>query len=221
MAYTLPTAQGLRSRSIEVDPICRRCGKDVETLEHALRDCSWARFLWEVSPLCLTHFDGDELWDIPSWFEKIQRIPQKEHHSTFANIAWVIWFARNMLTFQEREFSHVDCLLMAQRATCTKRVCESPSRSPPTKRECTRRDQVKVWSDVAVELNVGLGFGVIMKDGEGKFLGCRHGFRYGMFTEVEAEAVGVMEAFNFYREKGVSDAIVEMDCLPLLETGET
>ncbi|XP_057811840.1 uncharacterized protein LOC131026083 [Salvia miltiorrhiza] len=49
----IPTAEALISRSLNIDPMCRRCGNKVETLEHALRDCAWASFCWEASPLRL------------------------------------------------------------------------------------------------------------------------------------------------------------------------
>lgn len=36
----------LVSRFVDVDLMCMRCADETETVEHALRECHWARELW-------------------------------------------------------------------------------------------------------------------------------------------------------------------------------
>ncbi|KAK6160805.1 hypothetical protein DH2020_004186 [Rehmannia glutinosa] len=40
----LPTKYALMKRGVDIDPHCSRYGLDIETPEHALRECPWAAF---------------------------------------------------------------------------------------------------------------------------------------------------------------------------------
>ncbi|XP_057808441.1 uncharacterized protein LOC131022916 [Salvia miltiorrhiza] len=112
----LPTSGALLDRSISVDPIYRRCGEDMETTEHALRDCPWVAFLWETSPLRLPPLNSTEFCSIKEWIDRIRLVPNKEVHQTFANLAWTIWYSRNLLLFQDKSLTHFDCFKISQRA---------------------------------------------------------------------------------------------------------
>ncbi|KAK6149459.1 hypothetical protein DH2020_016984 [Rehmannia glutinosa] len=50
----LPTKGALIRRGVVIDGFCSWCGQEVESNEHAVRDCLWMEFLWVVSPLRLT-----------------------------------------------------------------------------------------------------------------------------------------------------------------------
>ncbi|XP_057791239.1 uncharacterized protein LOC131008372 [Salvia miltiorrhiza] len=214
LSGAVPTAQGLRSRSIDVDPLCRRCGEEIESVEHVLRDCKWAGFLWEVSPLRIIPNFLERHRQISDWFEVIRSFPIKELHESFANIAWSIWYARNMFMFQNKELSHIDCLLVAQRAVWTKRICDPPAQAKPNSVTCSRRGQIKIWCDAAVEGAAGMGFGILYQDHdhEGRSIGYSFGFFPGIFLPVEAEARAVLEGITLCKERGFQDVIVEMDC---------
>lgn len=46
----------LIGRFVDVKSLCKRCGSEVETAEHALRDCEWAVHFWSILPLRLTPY---------------------------------------------------------------------------------------------------------------------------------------------------------------------
>ncbi|XP_057811869.1 uncharacterized protein LOC131026118 [Salvia miltiorrhiza] len=214
LANALPTAQALRSKNIDVDVKCRRCGDYEETMEHALRDCSWVGVLWAVSPLRIQPLSNGDLCDIPTWFEKIRSLPSREVHALFATLVWTAWFARNMFLFQNKAFSHVECLAIANRA-----LWHNPSNSAGTRQGtdatplfCCSEEEVKVSSDAAVNLGVGIGLGAVLTDKHGSVLGCRYGSRNGAFTVVEGEALAMLEGLKFCRDRGLLDIIVETDC---------
>ncbi|XP_057811831.1 uncharacterized protein LOC131026073 [Salvia miltiorrhiza] len=96
LSGSLPTAQALVSRSVELQPWCRRCGEEMESIEHAIRDCSWAAFLWEISPLRLTPVNQSDPWNVKVWVERIRSIPDKEVHNLFASLCWACWYAQNL-----------------------------------------------------------------------------------------------------------------------------
>ncbi|XP_057788935.1 uncharacterized protein LOC131005848 [Salvia miltiorrhiza] len=192
-----PTSVALRRRSIEVDPMCRRCGEKEETVEHALRDCLWAVFLWSISPLRLEPILKGTLCSISPWFQSIQSCPQRETHAMFATVLWSIWFARNLLVFQQKAMTHLDCLNVANRARWTSQPCAfSPSPVASTLM-CSRSGQVKFSCDAAIEEGRGMGMGVVKRDANGSLLDCTFGFVPGAFSAIEGEAFVVLEAIKW------------------------
>ncbi|XP_057803430.1 uncharacterized protein LOC131018740 [Salvia miltiorrhiza] len=192
-----------------------RCGEAEETTEHVIMECKWASFLWAVSPLQLPTILPDERRSFSDWLQVIRNLPHKEIHNTFANIAWTIWFSRNMLLFQGKDISHVDCLLLAKRVVWTKSISDSSPQLPPTSLACCHPNQVKVWCDAALDPNSGLGSGVLLKDFAGAIIGCRYGFIHGIFLPVEAEAIAISEGIVLCQERRCEDVILETDCQSL------
>lgn len=47
----LPVRQAIVSKTRKGDPICRSCGDEVETIEHALLNCNRAKDIWQISPI--------------------------------------------------------------------------------------------------------------------------------------------------------------------------
>ncbi|XP_057811715.1 uncharacterized protein LOC131025953 [Salvia miltiorrhiza] len=211
LAEALPTNSALRKKSIDLDPMCRRCGNGFEMMEHALRDCVWMKVLWVVSPLRLPPIPEAEICPIQAWFERIRSVPHKESHATFAAIAWAAWYTRNLLVFQGKEMDHKECLTIAHRGTWPKTVCESPKCSMPTHIFCSRPGQLKVACDAAVVPNFGIGVGSILMDGEGSVQGCRYGAWRGAYTSLEGEALAVLEGLRLCAEKEATDVVVETD----------
>ncbi|XP_057779568.1 uncharacterized protein LOC130998152 [Salvia miltiorrhiza] len=184
-----------------------------ETIEHALKDFKWTAFLWKAPPLRLAPIDEQDLCDLSFWFDKIRLSPHRESHGMFATIAWSVWYARNLLLFQDKELSHMDCLNITQRAmwnknTSLERAHADPS---PTSFRCSRRGQVKIWCDAAIYILVGMGFGAILKDGDGNLLGSCYGFIPGVFDVVEAEAKTVLDGCRFCVENNLGDVIIKTD----------
>lgn len=44
----LPTCINLVRHFVDVGPFCKRCGTELKTPGHALRDCSWTRQYWDI-----------------------------------------------------------------------------------------------------------------------------------------------------------------------------
>lgn len=47
----IPTLENLRRKHVEVYPICSVCNSDIETLDHILFSCAYARKCWDLSHL--------------------------------------------------------------------------------------------------------------------------------------------------------------------------
>ncbi|XP_057791329.1 uncharacterized protein LOC131008471 [Salvia miltiorrhiza] len=190
----------------------KMCGVGAETIEHALRDCPWTEFLWDISPLRLQPISAGSHCSISDWFDSIKSFPNKELHAIFATVLWSIWYARNLLVFQNKELSHLDCLSIASRAQLISPPCSATNLRLDMKVDCSRDNQVKFLCDVAVHTNRGVGLGVVLKDSEGVILGCKFGLLQGAFTAIDGEAFAVLEAIRWCRDRGFHDEIFEMDC---------
>ncbi|XP_057775116.1 uncharacterized protein LOC130994098 [Salvia miltiorrhiza] len=215
LANALPTAQALRRKNVNVDVLCRRCGVAEESMEHALRDCSWVRVLWAVSPIRIQPLGPEEVCSIPAWFEKIRSLPYREVHGLFASLAWATWFTRNMLLFQQKEFSHIECLTFANRALWQNPSSTQIQNQGATRRFCCGDEEIKINSDTAIKVGMKIGIGSVLTNREGTILGCRFGSKCGAFTVVEGETLAMVEGLKLCRDRGMQDIIAETDCQTL------
>ncbi|XP_057811890.1 uncharacterized protein LOC131026138 [Salvia miltiorrhiza] len=78
--------------------------------------------------------------------------------------------------------------------------------------DCDGDSVCKVTSDAALRVGVGAGLGAVVKRGDGAMLGCRFGFKSGVFSALEGEAFALLEGLILRREKGVREVIAETDC---------
>ncbi|XP_057793399.1 uncharacterized protein LOC131010022 [Salvia miltiorrhiza] len=187
LSNCLPTAKALRSRSIEIDGLCRRCGSCEETLEHALRDCGWVSTLWAVSPIRLQPVTQGMEFSIVEWFDKIRSCPHNEVHALFASLAWACWYARNLLVFQNKELSHIDCLRIAERALWSKPICAAaPHHSAPTLNN-EGEGVCKIASDAALKEGSGVGIGAVLRQEDGQLMGCREKGVREVFAETDCQ----------------------------------
>ncbi|XP_057787364.1 uncharacterized protein LOC131004671 [Salvia miltiorrhiza] len=101
---------------------------------------------------------------------------------------------------------------IAYRAVWAKPISIPNVQNSPCQVECSRRGQFKIRCDAAFASGVGMAFGVVISDAEGKKAGCCYGFRPGVVSVMEGEATAVLEGVRLCTEKGLSDVIIEMDC---------
>ncbi|KAL8465806.1 hypothetical protein ACS0TY_035059 [Phlomoides rotata] len=93
-------------RFVDVDPICKRCGVEVETMEHTLRDCKWAADFWLASVLRLdTRPAASSNTSLKDWVLGTIATLQESDHLMFVTLLWFIWFARNKLYFEDKAFA--------------------------------------------------------------------------------------------------------------------
>lgn len=94
----LPSAINLISRFVDVDPLCVRCGTDIETTEHALRDCEWVRDFWRSSNMGNAVQVVDENESLHGWVIRVARGLAKEKQGLFITMLWWCIFIKNYLS---------------------------------------------------------------------------------------------------------------------------
>lgn len=91
-------------RRLASDPICVRCHQGEEDTLHAVRDCPWAREVWEVLIHPASHqvFFSLKLEDWVLWLLKEQKTPaeQPRWNGKKVTVCWWQWRWRNAELFQ-------------------------------------------------------------------------------------------------------------------------
>ena len=86
----IPTGEFRFVRNLCDTPVCQRCGQDMETILHCLRDCDMSRNIW-----CMLDFGDDAFFSENQtllWFKNSIR-----HRPThiFVSAIWCLWRRRN------------------------------------------------------------------------------------------------------------------------------
>ncbi|CAL1403382.1 unnamed protein product [Linum trigynum] len=197
-----------------------------ETQMHALRDCAWIRRRWQGCEVENVYKLGENRTPI-AWMKEVWRVCSIEQIQKFTSILWFLWKERcnqkyNNHKLEEgdiipRAMSWIDSYLAAQVSSLGSTVSGatlSDSRihqwSPPPV------GFVKLNSDAGVFQNGGVGFGCVLRDWRGAFVGATMKKEKGSCSPIEAEAralvIGLVEA----NRRNLSPLIVESDCQVLI-----
>ena len=88
------------------DPICKRCGEERETIEHALLNCSEAKQTWKLAPI---QWEGmmEQHGSFRRWWISIAEARHRpkgwQHISLSVHILWQIWKDRNEVEFNGKK----------------------------------------------------------------------------------------------------------------------
>lgn len=96
----LPTCKiNLISRFVDLDPYCPHCGTELETMEHVLRDCSWAKEVWEGAGFDVKVAQGGPFWE---WFRRLLHTTDSNTCPKLVTLIWFIWYERIFVVFGRR-----------------------------------------------------------------------------------------------------------------------
>lgn len=109
LSGALAVKQQLRSRCIQIDPICSLCGEEPQSICHMLFHCPRAKEVWSLSnfPLPPTGFSRTSTFLNLHYLFMTSRNKslQPRIRLAFPWILWHIWKARNILAFEKVHFS--------------------------------------------------------------------------------------------------------------------
>lgn len=77
----LPTGENLWKRKCLQDPICQRCCRTVETINHALLECKATKKIWMHAPFPFNHQNASS-----------QDILSSQHHSRLVFQSEKVWY---------------------------------------------------------------------------------------------------------------------------------
>jgi ribonuclease HI len=220
----LPTKENLMRKKVFDEPLCPICMLEAETTFHAIWDCSASRDVWGASLRIFqkSTFPGSDFSQVTRAFlEK----GGAENFRLFSEIARRIWLRRNGWIF-DGQFSHPNNLVQVAEAALIEyeQATKHEERRDGALLECTAPwmkpdcGWAKVNVDAAFDKGGRkMGFGIIIRDQEGKFLAAKSAIRMGRWELAAAEALATYLGVLLGQEMGVQQMILEGDAKQVTE----
>ncbi|MBA0624613.1 hypothetical protein Godav_009943, partial [Gossypium davidsonii] len=173
----LPTYEKICNIRRDFNSDCPRCGRDKETLIHALKDCLRARAVLMHGGLNSKLLDSSHYWGV-DWIKKVARLLDLKALSDFITVLWNIWNSRNNKVFWNME---EDAKVTWERAAALSydfrifNLLNEPSLPKPDVNKGWRKPNqgmVKINFDAVVK-DRKMSFGIIARDHDCFVLG-RH-----------------------------------------------
>ncbi|KAM3230197.1 hypothetical protein ACQJBY_060782 [Aegilops geniculata] len=222
----LPSGEQLCRRNVPAPAACAFCGR-IESIEHALLFCHYARNVWDEVKnffhvqLCRREFRSPKQW----LFDFLSRCTDREA-TVMAVSIWHIWDARNSARntlevptprstaskirgYVDMIFEHIYKPVPVNRCET---IASSYNWSPPPP------GTVMLFSDAALfhDFNKS-GAGVVALDHMGQCIKACTEVLSGPLTPEMAEALALRRAVDMAREEHLFHVIFATDCLSLVQ----
>ncbi|KAI8525452.1 hypothetical protein RHMOL_Rhmol13G0231200 [Rhododendron molle] len=180
---SLATCENLFRRKCAQSSACPICGSEIETVEHMLFWCSWAKAIWFVCNIKVCGDLGGNA-SVLKWADDMvdkMTVPEATEYMGFvALVAWHIWKTRNGFVFRKIRIDPRDTLAAINHARMeTSWILEIPDvhMDTPSPQEdistwrAPDRGHFKANCDVAIPKGGGEGkLAVVIRDWKGKIL---------------------------------------------------
>ncbi|KAK3183029.1 hypothetical protein Dsin_030315 [Dipteronia sinensis] len=209
----------LNKRGILTDPFCRRCGKEIESTDHALIWCSKDVEVWSSSVFWSLIADWKGLYcdELLRWLLSKVKMEDLE---VFCIVIWAIWRERNCFIHQKKSRAAGETLDWVENFLLefqnTKRVFKAKKG-----RNCSMsqlawcpppRGSLKLNTDAAVKHHSNfIGVGATIRDGDGKVIAALSKPISGIFTAEMGELLAVREGLLLVKFLKLSIQWVEVD----------
>ncbi|CAA7023512.1 unnamed protein product [Microthlaspi erraticum] len=221
----LALGENLFSRGIKANAVCNRCG-ELETREHMLFLCSFAKQVWEATPVRnLPSFTSDQtfgtiLQEVKSWI----CLPPVGlmGSSLFPWICWFLWLARNKQIFDERGFSLSDTIT---KAISKAREWEAAQiTTPTTERRLGTGEALPLHPQATICFvdatwtveNQAAGYGWLFKTQAGVVIREGHKSEAPVRSPLAAEALALREALMDAKSRGWTNLCFKSDSQTLI-----
>ncbi|KAK2419793.1 hypothetical protein QL285_030613 [Trifolium repens] len=220
--HALPVKNKLNTKGINCSPICPRCNKSLETIDHVFMRCDWAKATWFCSPMTINFNNLDGNIPFTTWLSNTIIHSDKESIQNIAALIYNIWRARNLLVFQGKD---IPAACVAQQAIANAseyQTAGKPHHALTTASNTRSRGNNTSWippTKGTLKLNVDahpcddgrLGLGLVLRTDGGKHVGAATSVVRGSSDALEGEARGLAAAIEFaYRFPG-NYITIEMD----------
>ncbi|KAK6136178.1 hypothetical protein DH2020_030069 [Rehmannia glutinosa] len=218
----LPVRAALHRRSTDTTPYCQRCGTTIETVEHTLRDCPWSQFFWRASPLRLDNLLHTTTASIADMLMVISKMNNNDGECLFAMLLWALWRARNVLIFQGKEMSHMQCFDIALRCLNDFQSNKLRGRKQPAMPQQMDwtpppEGHFKINTDASVMKNEGTGLGAVLRDHAGNILHTRSEHLTVDYSVEIAEALACRKGLLLARDLHLDHIQLETDCMKVVQ----
>jgi ribonuclease HI len=218
----LSVKANLNSRGINCDPTCPRCHKDIETTDHLFLDCEWAQAIWFSSPLTINFNILAQKLSFTDWLCGILKSNKSEEMGNIITIIYTIWYARNLLVFQNKDSPAMHVVHQAMSSSrefqASVATLNNTTKSPTT----GAHGHNIYWTPpprATLKLNVDAhpcgdgrwALGLVLRSERGKCVGAMTKVVRGSENIVDGEAYGLNTALDLLENFADTRIIVEMD----------
>ncbi|KAL2898361.1 hypothetical protein RDABS01_040143 [Bienertia sinuspersici] len=214
---SLPVRERLCHRHVSSNSECQVCSHRMETIMHALFECSYARQAWGFWSLndLLSEAPVTSFAEIFMWL--VDKLNKNEIQQ-FASLCWAIWFCRNRFLFEQKDH---DAVRMAARfVELTAEYCTYSARVGGG-RDCHMLSNVdwvtppegvvKVNVDAHIKATGGGGLSVVIRDHARVVLGAAVRRLEGQWGAKVAEAAAVSYGVSLAYRLGFKKVVLESD----------
>jgi hypothetical protein len=124
----IPVKDHLISRGIKCDPLCVRCNKSIETIDHVFLKCDWVRAIWFGSPLTINFNLLNNHQSFTDWLTTMLENSKNEDMEKIISLIYNIWNARNLFVFQNKD---IPVMLVVQKSFAAWQEYKSTSKASP------------------------------------------------------------------------------------------
>lgn len=221
----LPTLSQLHLKHVQVQITCPTCQQEVESIMHSLVTCHLARQCW-TSLLPGIQYVGSSCFK--SWMAFIFSAVDNRRLAEVITLCWTLWRARNDLVWNHKTTKANRIVAAARQYLAQWKVTQNRSFTNPLQ-PCVEGDGATTWVkpqpnivkvsvDAAVfEDRGGVGFGLVARDSNGTLIEAIAKVHPALVSPVVAEAMAFKEALSWADAQGWHDAVMESDCLSMVQ----
>ncbi|XP_030478363.2 uncharacterized protein LOC115695438 [Cannabis sativa] len=215
----------LRTKHVDVSPMCPVCHDEEESILHALVTCRVIKNYWNRAGITTVVRVGQSFFD---WCVVVFHKASTDLMCIIAATCWAIWGAKNDLVWKGNEVKEDNIVVFANRYLEQWRSAQSSkveSSWPFLRAEDVPKhwtvpcgNTIKVNVDATLFNNIeSYGLGMVTCDASGLLIQGRTKLLSGMVELIVAEAIGVREVLSWIKDSGWSNVHVETDCLSVVQ----
>lgn len=221
----LPTKTQLREKHVRIDDRCPVCDNGVESIIHALVECTVAAECWHIFDTDLQVQLGMSFSD---WLHANTNGQTMSRKAKMFTLCWSIWRARNDLVWNRKRWSAMKIVAKAWEYLSQWNGAQARNYKVPLQPMLAgdgaiywakpKTDVVKITVDAATFSDQGTcGIGIISRDHDGSLLGAKSKQYAEVLNPSMVEAMAIKEALSWAKDRQWSSVILESDCLLVVQ----
>lgn len=214
----LPTMAALHRRIATINPRCSLCGVENEYDMHVLFFCPIARATWFSSQLAL-RVSALPL-SFPRAYMAITDTLNDEERTTFANLLWCIWKARNEAVFSAKKPSPQGIIAQVNQMTDVRVPVQQPQVMQRCQKTIVQGGSRLVLVDASWDQSTQAGWGMTSYLDKGELIAIRYG-NMQVSDPLHAEAYAVLQVMqHILNEQDLAHGVqfvIYTDCANLVK----
>ncbi|KAM6583826.1 hypothetical protein CsatB_010828 [Cannabis sativa] len=220
----LPTVVQLRTKRVDVSPLCPICHIEQETILHALVTCREVSKCWDRVGIGTSVAPGAGFFD---WCSAVFCNKPAAVICRVVAVCWAVWGARNNLVWNKKPFIFEDVVAYAFRYLDQWKAAQISSDSSwPI---LTAADVSEQWTPpngTSVKINVdaamfndgrSFGLGMVARNSDGLLIAGKMKYTAVQVEVAVAEAIGIRKVLSWLKENRWPQVYIETDSLCVVQ----